>query len=97
MRIRKPLQQLRAAAVPVHVPKPADVHQNVELECRPGMKPAQQPVMPPALPRAQLNQLRPPGPVQPSHHIPQLPIRKMTVRIDERSRQLHLERFLPIE
>ena len=97
MHIAERLHQLHAPPVPMHIAEPAHIHQDVEPESMPRIERAQQLIMPPTMRRAQLQNLVAPRLRQRRHRSPQLPVRVMTMRIQQRRRNLDLKILVIIQ
>src|ERR1035438_1185329 len=87
------LHDLNAPPVPVHVAKPARIHQNVEAELLSRTKSAQHFVMLSAMPQPQVDNLPPASLARDLHCLPNLPIRVVAMLIQERRRDFYFERL----
>ncbi len=88
------LVNLHAAAMAVKIAVGANVHQNVEAELLPRAVGAQQLVMAPAMAHAEIDDLLAPRLVQAEHRLAQLPVGMARVFVQQRRRQLDLQRLL---
>ena len=61
MQICERLQNLRTLPMPMHIAKPANIHQYVKAQALPRRKLPQQLIMPAPMPHPQIDNLIPPG------------------------------------
>ncbi len=87
------LADLNAAAVAVHVAETADIHQDVEAELLPGAEGPQHFVMAAAISQPQVDDLAANLLARRLHRLPNLPVGIVAMLVDQRGRQLDLERF----
>ena len=90
----EPLHHLDAAPVTVHVAEAAGIHQNVEAELLPGAEAAQHFVVLAAMPQAQVDDLAPESLARNLQRLPDLPIRVVTVLVQQSGCDLHFKRLL---
>ena len=89
----EPLDDLRAAAMAMHVAEAADVHEDVEAESRAGMEGAECFVVLAAVAQAQLDDLRDASGREPGDQIANLAIGVVAGGVEQRGGQLDFKRL----